>query len=55
MFSFQSIRALSRGLGRVVLSHQTGVRIPVALPLLFPSISLIIPSFEAFVFSAPIP
>ncbi len=24
----------SRGLGQVVLSHQTGVRIPVALPLL---------------------
>lgn len=24
----------SRGLGQVVLSHQTGVRIPVALPFL---------------------
>jgi hypothetical protein len=32
---FQILVALSsRGLGQVVLSHQTGVRIPVALPIL---------------------
>ena len=37
----ESINEASGGLGQVVLSHQTGVRIPVALPALYSGFPLI--------------
>lgn len=45
---FEILALSSSGRGRVVLSHQTGVRFPVALPILNPLKSAKLSRFEGF-------